>query len=119
MVSSRQMIRCSPDTVEYFENFSMSSVIAELQASCPEVYCLVRRLGSTQRNVRDARRSVEGCHGNMHSPQCTVCEGKGSATNFDAGCKGNRQIGIYTSCSLSNKINVCTSIQVQMLSSRP
>ena len=53
VVSSRQMIRCGPDTVEHFENFSMSSVIAELQASCPEVYSLVQRLGSTQRNARD------------------------------------------------------------------
>ena len=65
MVSSRQMIRCSPDTGEYFENYSMSSVISELQASCPEVYCLVRRLGSTQRNVRDGALPDEMLKGVM------------------------------------------------------
>ena len=40
----------SPDTVERFAEFSMSAVITELQASCPQ---LVQQLGCTQRNARD------------------------------------------------------------------
>ena len=34
-----------PDTVERFEQFSMSAVISELQSNCPELYKLVQQLG--------------------------------------------------------------------------
>ena len=47
------MLLHEQDTVECFEQFSMSAVIAELQSSCPEVYKQVQHLGSTQRNARD------------------------------------------------------------------
>ena len=48
-----------PDTVERFEQFSMSAVISELQSDCPELYKLVQQLGSTQRNARDGARPDE------------------------------------------------------------
>ena len=44
---------CMVLTVEHFHDFSMASVIAELQATCPEVYSLVQQLGSTQRYEKD------------------------------------------------------------------
>ena len=53
MLCSWQILLHGPDTVECFEQFSKSAVIAELQSSCPEVYKLVQQLGSTQRNARD------------------------------------------------------------------
>ena len=59
VVCSQQMFQHGPDTVERFEQFSMSAVIAELQSSCPELYKLVQHLGSTQRNVRDGARPDE------------------------------------------------------------
>ena len=52
-VCSRQMLLHGPDTVERFSEFSMSAVITELQASCPQLYQLVQQLGCTQRNARD------------------------------------------------------------------
>ena len=56
---SWEILLCGPDTVEHFEQFSMSPVISELQSSCPEVYKLVQQLGSTQRNARDGALSYE------------------------------------------------------------
>ena len=53
-VCSRQMLLHGPDTVERFAEFSMSAVITELQASCPQLYQLVQQLGCTQRNARDS-----------------------------------------------------------------
>ena len=53
VVCSRQMLLHGPDTVERFEEFSMSAVITELQASCPPLYQLVQQLGCTPRNARD------------------------------------------------------------------
>ena len=41
-VCSRQMLLDGPDTVERFAEFSMSAVITELQASCPQLYQLVQ-----------------------------------------------------------------------------
>ena len=64
-VCSRQMLLHGPDTVEHFERFSMSAVIAELQSSCPEVYTLVQQLGSTQRNARDGALPDEELKGVM------------------------------------------------------
>lgn len=52
-VCSRKVLLHGPDTVERFEHFSMSAVIAELQATCPEVYKLVQQLAHTQRNAKD------------------------------------------------------------------
>ena len=52
-VCSRQMLLHGPDTVERFAEFSMSAVITEVQASCPQLYQLVQQLGCTQRNARD------------------------------------------------------------------
>ena len=54
-VCSRQMLLHGPDTVERFAEFSMSAVITELQASCPQLYRLVQQLGCTQRNARGGR----------------------------------------------------------------
>ena len=64
-VCSRQMLLHGPDTVEHFEQFSMSAVIAELQSSCPEMYKLVQQLGSTQRNARDGSLPDEELKGVM------------------------------------------------------
>ena len=64
-VCSRQMLLHGPDTVEHFEQFSMSAVIAELQSSCPEVYKLVQQLGSTQRNARNGALPDEELNGVM------------------------------------------------------
>ena len=44
---------CSRDTVERFAEFSMSAVITELQARCPQLYQLVQQLGCTPRNAGD------------------------------------------------------------------
>ena len=52
-VCSRQILLHGPDSVERFTEFSMSTVITELQASCPQLYQLVQQLGCTQRNARD------------------------------------------------------------------
>ena len=59
IASSRKMIRNGPDTVQHFEAFSMSGVIAELQTECPELYSLVRQLGNTQRNVKGSTSDEE------------------------------------------------------------
>ena len=64
-VCSRQMLLHGPDTVEHFEQFSMSAVIAELQSSCLEVYKLVQQLGSTQRNARGGALPDEELRGVM------------------------------------------------------
>ena len=45
---------CMVLTVEHFQDFSMASVITELQATCPEVYSLVQQLCSTQRYEKDS-----------------------------------------------------------------
>lgn len=50
-VSAQNILLHGPDTVAHFHDFSMSSVVAELQASCPHIYSLMQRLGSTQRYV--------------------------------------------------------------------
>ena len=52
-VLSRHLLLRGPDTIDRFIGFSMSSVIAELKATCPEVYSLVQQLGSTQRYATD------------------------------------------------------------------
>ena len=52
-MSSQNILLHGPDSVEHFHDFSMASVIAELQATCPEVYSLVQQLGSTQRYEKD------------------------------------------------------------------
>ena len=41
-VCSREMLLHGPDTVERFEQFSMSTIISELQSSCPQVYKLIQ-----------------------------------------------------------------------------
>ena len=64
-VCSRQMLLHGPDTVERFAEFSMSAVITELQASCPQLYQLVQQLGCTQRNARDGRLPDEELKGVM------------------------------------------------------
>ena len=67
VVCSRQMqhVRHGPDTVEHFNEFSMSNVIAELQASCPHVYKLIQQLGTTMRNANDGEVSGEERKGVM------------------------------------------------------
>ena len=69
-ICSREMLhmRHGPDSVEHFNDFSMSNVIAELQASCPHVYKLIQQLGSTLRNARDDAVSHEELKGVM-----TIC----------------------------------------------
>ena len=64
-VCSRQMLLHGPDTVERFAEFSMSAVITELQASCPQLYRLVQQLGCTQRNARGGRLPDEELKGVM------------------------------------------------------
>ena len=101
-VCSRQMLLHGPDTVERFAEFSMSAVITELQASCPQLYQLVQQLGCTPRNARDDCLPDEELKGVMavciYSSECTVCKGEGTAVNnqSDAGRKGNRQTGTCT-----------------------
>ena len=51
-VGSRAMLLHGPDTVEHFAEFSMTTIITELQNTCPQVYELVQQLGRTQRNAR-------------------------------------------------------------------
>ena len=102
-VCSRQMLLHGPDTVEHFAEFSMSAVITELQASCPQLYQLVQQLGCTPRNARDGRLPDEELKGVM--AVCTLLNARsarveGTAVNdqSDAGRKGNRQTGI--SCTI-------------------
>ena len=64
-VCSRQMLLHGPDTVERFAEFSMSAVITELQASCPQLYRLVQQLGCSQRNARGGRLPDEELKGVM------------------------------------------------------
>ena len=52
-VCSRQMLVHGPDTVERFEAFSMSGLMGELESHCPELYQLLKELGSTQRNSKE------------------------------------------------------------------
>ena len=54
------MLLHGPDTVQQFEDFSMSGLIDELQSCCPELYKLVQQLGSTQRNARADTLPDEG-----------------------------------------------------------
>ena len=76
----------------------MNAVIAEVYASCPEVYSLVQELGNTQTNARDSVLPFEELQGwgdgNLYFSQYMVYKGKGGVANdeSDAGCKGNRQI---------------------------
>ena len=62
--SSRILVH-GPDTVQGFQDFSMSSVISELQATCPEVYSLIQQLGNTQRNAKDGSVPDEELKGVM------------------------------------------------------
>ena len=80
-VCSRQMLL---DTVEHFEQFSMSAVIAELQSSCPEVY----KLSEECKGWRSTRRRVERCNSNLHSFERTVCKGEGLAVNDQSDASG-------------------------------
>ena len=87
-----------PDTVERFEQFSMSAVISELQSDCPELY----KLGSTQRNARDGARPDEELKAVM--ALCTLLNARSARTKglqlmvslmLVARATG-RQVGIYT-----------------------
>ena len=91
-----------PDTVERFEQFSMSAVISELQSNCPELYKLVQQLGSTQRNARDGARPDEELKAVM--ALCTLLNARSARTKglqlmvslmLVARATG-RQVGIYT-----------------------
>ena len=64
-VSSHRILVHGPDTVQHFQDFSMSSVISELQATCPEVYSLVQQLGNTQRYPKDGAMPDEELKGVM------------------------------------------------------
>ena len=52
IVGFKKMLVHGPDTIQRFEEFSMSRLIDELQSYCPELCKLVQQLGSTQRNAR-------------------------------------------------------------------
>ena len=45
------MLFYGPDTVEQFGEFPMGGFIDELKSSCPELYKLMKHLGSTKRNA--------------------------------------------------------------------
>ena len=118
-----------PDTVERFEQFSMSAVISELQSNCPELYKLVQQLGSTQRNARDGARPDEELKAVM--ALCTLLNARSARTKglqlmvslmLVARATG-RQVGIYTqyvmhtsTCMLYIYMySVCVLIQARTL----
>ena len=51
--SLKQTVMHGPDTLEWFQEFSMGTVIEELKASCPNVYSLQKQLADTDRNARE------------------------------------------------------------------
>ena len=75
-VLSRNILLHGPDTVEHFDDFSMTAVIATLKATCPEVYSLVQQLGSTQRYARDGVLPDEELKGVMAI--CTLLNARSS-----------------------------------------
>ena len=65
---------------------------------------------------------VSGDKGNAEAVMaiCTLLNARSvrvKGVQLNAGCKGNRQTGIYKSCLLSNICLQCMSTHVQMLSS--
>jgi hypothetical protein len=70
------MVRNGPDTVAHFKAFSMSGMIAELQAGCPELYSLVQKVRNTQRNVKGGGTSDEELKGVMAI--CTLLNARSS-----------------------------------------
>ena len=64
-VLSRHLLVHGPDTIDRFNGFSMSSVITELESTCPEVYSVVQELGSTQRHATDGNIPDEELKGVM------------------------------------------------------
>ena len=126
----RRMLLHGPDTVERFAEFSMSAVITELPASCPQLYQLVQQLGCTLRNARDGCLPDEELKGVMavciYSSERTVCKGEGTVVSdqSDAGRKGNRQTGTYIhveythTCTQIILESICTHICTMSYTSR-
>ena len=67
------MLVHGPDTIQRFEEFSMSRLIDELQSYCPELYEPVQQLG---RNARADTLPDEELKGNLHPSKCTICKGE-------------------------------------------
>ena len=85
------MLLHGPDTVECFEQVSMSAVFAELRSSCLEVYKLVQQLSSTQRNARDGTLPDEQLKGVMAIftlLNAQVCKDEGLAINGQSDASG-------------------------------
>ena len=66
-----------PDTVEHFEAFSIDSVMSELRAGMPDIYCLFATLGKTERNraADQEGRTPEGDEGfdiGLHPIKCSL-----------------------------------------------